>query len=399
MEAIAPQLGGVNFESAADLLHFLGEQSKDERLLVVIDELPYLAEADPGFLSLLQNIIDSEWEHGKMHLILCGSSVSFMEDKVLSEKSPLFGRRTSQLNLMPFDFREAALFVPGYSAEEKAVIFGITGGIAKYLSLVDETLSLDENIVRLYFRKDAYLYEEPDNLLTQEFRNVALYGEVIRSVASGAVRVNEIADFTHADSSAVTHALSALAATGIVRRVTAITDERSRRKTQYRICDGMFRFWYTFLPAAVSLIELGKGAAYYERVVKPRLSEYMGETFEEMCRSYTLERGSEGKFGMFVTQVGKWWGTDPAAKEQADIDVVGLDPLSHRALIGECKYKNELLDRSVYEALVRRSGLIDHRYTVEMYLLFSKSGFSEWVLRETGAERVRKITLEEMYHS
>ncbi len=397
VESLAPGFTGVSFESAGDLFHFLGEQSKNERLLLVIDELPYLAEADAGFLSLLKNSIDSEWEFGRMHLILCGSSVSFMEDKILSEKSPLFGRRTSQIRLQPFDYRESALFVPDYSAEEKAVIYGITGGIAKYLSLVDGNLSLDENIVRLYFRKDAYLYEEPDNLLTQEFRNVSLYGDVIRAVASGAVRVNEIADLAHADSSAIVHVLAALTGIGIVRRETAITDEHNRRKTQYRLSDGMFRFWYYFLPAAISLIEMGKGTAYYERAVKPRLSEYMGEIFEEMCRHYTLEKGSEGEFGLFVTKTGKWWGTDPAAKEQTDIDVVGIDPISHNAVIGECKYKNEVLDKSVYDALRRRSRLIDHKYVVTSYLLFSKSGFSDWIMNETDEKQVRKITLEDLY--
>ena len=102
-------------------------------------------------------------------MILCGSALSFMEKKVLSEKSPLFGRRDSQIKLEAFNYLDAAKFVPNYSNEDKAICYGITGGVAKYLSMIDPKKSMDENIVRLFFRTDGYLYDETRNLLTQEF--------------------------------------------------------------------------------------------------------------------------------------------------------------------------------------------------------------------------------------
>lgn len=55
--------------------------------------------------------------------VICGSAVSFMEKEILSEKSPLFGRRTNQIFLRPFDYLESAEFVPKYSAEDKAVVY------------------------------------------------------------------------------------------------------------------------------------------------------------------------------------------------------------------------------------------------------------------------------------
>ena len=72
-----------------------------------------------------------------------------MENEVLSEKSPIFGRRENQINLKPFNYIEAAEFTPGYTLEEKAICYGITGGIAKYLSLIDNKKTLDENIIDL----------------------------------------------------------------------------------------------------------------------------------------------------------------------------------------------------------------------------------------------------------
>ncbi len=171
--------------------------------------------------------------HGQMFLILCGSSVNFMENEVLSEKSPIFDRRTLQIKLEAFEYLKSAEFVPAYSYEEKAVCFGVMGGVAKYLSMLNDTKSRDENIVRLFFRKTWYLYEEPNNLLMQEFRNVSTYNDMIHAIASGANKVNETADKAHVERSVAVHALQHLAATGIVLSENALTDESNKKKVQY----------------------------------------------------------------------------------------------------------------------------------------------------------------------
>ena len=116
-----------------------------------------------------------------------------MEKKVLSEKSPLFGRRDSQMKLDAFDYLDSAKFVPDYSNEDKAVCYGITGGIAKYLSMIDPAKSMDENIIRLFFRTDGYLYDETRNLLTQEFSDIAIVNNIVEQIASGENTLNTIA--------------------------------------------------------------------------------------------------------------------------------------------------------------------------------------------------------------
>lgn len=397
LEVLAPTMTQLTFQSYEEIFSFLSQQCREQRIIFVIDELPYLAEQDTSFLSVLQKYIDTEWLPGQLYLILCGSSISFMEDEVLSEKSPLFGRRTMQLHLTPFSYREAGEFVPDYLPEEKAICYGVTGGIAKYLSLLDDKKSLDENLVELFFTKSGYMYEEPENLLTQEYRNVATYSSIIEAVASGRTKLATIADLTHLESSTVSHAAKNLIATGILQREQAITDERNKKKTRYILSDHMFRFWYRFLPNAIDAIALGHGQEYYEHIVKPLLSDYMGDVFEDMCREYTLEAGLSGKLLCFVTRVGKWWGTNPSKREETDIDVVGLDDVKRLAVLGECKFKNELLDKKVFEQLRERNGLIDHKYRVVQYLLFSKSGFSDWILEHQMSEAIQTITLEQMY--
>ena len=397
LETLAPEMNQLTFKNADDLLTFLGKNSEEERCIVVIDELPYLAEADKSILSVLQKMIDNQWINGQMFLILCGSSISFMENEVLSEKSPVFGRRTAQIRLEPFRYPEAAEFVPSYSYEEKAICFGITGGTAKYLSMLDDSKSLDENIIHLFFTKAGYLYEETSNLLTQEFRNVSTYNDIITEIASGSNKVNEISDKTHLEQTVVSHALQNLIATGIVVREKAITDESNKKKVRYNLKDNMFRFWYKFVPDGMGAIELDRGELYYYNVVKPRLPEFMGSVFEDMCKYFTLFAGLSGGLNCFVTTVGKWWGTDSVKRETTDIDVVGLDKMSRKAVLGECKFRNEPIDKKIYEELLEKNGLIAKEYTVVQYLLFAKGGFTDWVAEHAEDDLVKLVGLEELY--
>ena len=308
-----------------------------------------------------------------------------MENKVLSEKSPLFGRRDSQIKLDAFDYLDAAKFVPDYSNEDKAICYGITGGVAKYLSMIDSSKSLDENIIKLYFRTDGYLYDETRNLLTQEFSDITLVNNIIEQIASGQNTINVIANKIGEKESTILYSLEKLISVGLVEKKKCITEEKNKKKTQYILKDHMFKFWYEFIPKATSVIEMGQGELYYHKAVKPVLHSYMGSVFEDMCRYYTLQHGILGEFDCFVTTVGTWWGTETIINENGekraqstDIDVVALSEIEKKAVVGECKFKNEKIDKGIYETLVRRSHLISSKYQVVKYILFSLSGYTDW---------------------
>ena len=119
-------VANVMYRSFADALLRLEELAKEERLVFVIDEYPYLAQADKGISSLLQNFLDHQFKSTKLFLILCGSSMSFMENQVLGYQSPLYGRRTAQFKILPFDYFDTGKWFPEYSYEEKAIMYGVT---------------------------------------------------------------------------------------------------------------------------------------------------------------------------------------------------------------------------------------------------------------------------------
>jgi len=169
-----------NFDSA---LSAVFELAQNERIIFVIDEFPYLAESFRGVSSLLQILIDHNKDKTKLMLILCGSSMSFMENQVLGHKSPLYGRRTAQFKILPFTFFEALPFLTKYKPTEKALLYGITGGVPEYINKINPKKDVRENIIDLFLTSSGYFFEEPSNLIKQELREPSTYNVIIEAIA------------------------------------------------------------------------------------------------------------------------------------------------------------------------------------------------------------------------
>ena len=395
-EYLYPDAAGLKLPDFSSILTTITKATGNDRLIIAIDEFPYLAESEPSLLSLLQREIDLHWQRSNIFLILSGSSISFMLDQVLSYKSPLYGRRTMQIDLKPFNYLEVAEFVPGYSPEEKAICYGVTGGIAKYIAAFDSDKTLDENITDLYFSPSGLLYEEPRNLLMQEFKNAPIYSDVIAAIANGANKPTEIKDKTGMEAASIHNILRHLLETRIIEKCYCITEENNKKKVQYTLADGMFLFWHRFIPHAIPQIEIDNGDTYYKNIVKPKLHEYMGSIFERMCQFYILKNFHSEQSHM-INAVGKWFGTDPKRKIQTDIDIVGLDTSTNKAVIGECKFRNSVIDKSVMDELLLRKELINNKYQIISYYLFSLSGFSDWIQENAAKMNIIPVSLDAMY--
>ncbi len=402
LNELMPNIGNISFNSLEVIFDFIDKSVGKDKLILVIDELPYWAEKEEALLSILQKYIDTVWIDKNLKIILCGSSLSFMENKVLSEKSPLFGRRDSQIKLEAFDYVDAGKFVPNYSNEDKAISYAITGGVAKYLSMIDPEKDIHENIINLFFKTNGYLYDETRNLLTQEFSDIAIVNNIIEQIASGENTLNKISEKVHESQQNVSYSLDKLISVGLIEKKKCITEEKNNKKTQYVLKDNMFKFWYKFIPSATSVIEMGQGELYYNKAVKPYLHSFMGPIFENMCQYYTLKQGISGKYGCFITSVGTWWGQERIKDEygniktqSTDIDVVAISDIDKIAIIGECKFKNEKIDKNIYEILINKSDLIT-KYKVTKYILFSLSGYTDW-FKTLKDENTILLTLDSLY--
>ena len=359
----------LSFQAA---LEYVFKLSEKERVVLAIDEYPYVARSEKSLASTLQLLIDKYKDSSKLMLILCGSSMSYMENNVLAYKAPLYGRRTAQMKIVPFDFVETCRYFRHFSDEDKALIYGLVGGTPQYLLQMNDELSIEENIKNTFLNPASALFEEPENLLKQEVREPALYNAIIAAIATGSTRMSEISSKVGEDTNVCSTYVKNLVSLGIIKKETPY-GEKASRKAIYSIEDNLFRFWYRFVPANYSIIARGAADLAYKRI-EPFLSDYMGKVFEEICKQWLWKQLLAGNCPVEFSSLGRWWGSDPKEKRQAEIDILAEQDKT-TALFSECKWTNEKVDLGVLETLVKRSELFS--YKTKYFYLFSKSGFTK----------------------
>ena len=381
------------YQSYADALNEITTMSTHKRMAFVIDEYPYLAKAEKSFSSRLQHIIDHQWQDGQLYLILCGSSMSFMEYQVLGYESPLYGRRTAQFKIQALTYREITAFHPELSAADQALLYGVTGGIPHYINKLDVEKDLDKALLENLFDTSSYLFEEPENLLKQELREPAIYNSVIAAIAGGASRSNEISTKVGLESGVCAKYLKVLLDLGILKKETPIT-EKPGKKTIYAIDDNFFRFWYRFVPRNMSMISAGRMQKVYEQAAKQYYPDYMGLVFEKMCQEYLLRYATD--LPVLLSNVGQWWGTDAKTRKEIQIDIVGMPIEGDEYLIGSCKYRNEKIGIEELE-LIRRYASVFRKNATFHYYIFSKGGFTPALMEAADRGEVTLLTLDDLY--
>lgn len=374
LESLAPALSGkMNFDSFDSIFDFIGEAAA-ERVVFVIDEYPYLAKSCPYMNSLLQKYIDHEWKDTNLYFILLGSIVSFMREDVLGSDAPLHGRASLEFKISPFGYKDAALFVANYTEEEKAVVYGLTNGVAKYLEQFDDTRSLDDNIERLFFSRSAAISDEQiKTIITGEKSNPVVYNSIIDAIANGKTKYNEIQSAT--EMSDISFCLKNLMSAEIVER-------RETPRPYYIVSDSMVNFYFRYVSPGVSLINSGKGSVYYQRKVKPNLHEFMGSVFEKMARDYILENVGTEKVPAFVTDIIEYQKSVRVGKDikSIEIDLLGLDGKDY-VLVGECKFRTGKFNRDDFEAFMDKLKYLPSENLKVM--LFSLSGFTDYVVQNS----------------
>ena len=376
----------ASFASFQAALEYVFQLAANERIVLAIDEYPYVARSNKSLASTLQMLIDKYKETSHLMLILCGSSVSYMEDNVLAYKAPLYGRRTAQIKLEPFDFSEVCHYFTNLPDEDKALMYGVVGGTPQYLLQMSDRVSMEENIRNAFLNPTSALFEEPGNLLKQEVREPAVYNAIITAIATGYSKMSEISTKVGEETNVCATYLKTLILLGLVQKESPY-GEKASKKVIYSIDDNMFRFWYRFVPENMSVIARGAEDLAWKRI-EPHLSNYMGKVFEEICRQYLWKLLLMEQSPINFNTLGRWWGNDPKQKKQTEIDIMGIED-KEAALFGECKWTNELVDADVVETLVHRASLFPQ--TRKHLYIFAKHGFSERCV--AAAAKVPNMTL------
>ena len=376
---------------------YISGKAEREKLVLIIDEFPFIAQENPSIKSMLQHTIDRDWKNSNMFLVLCGSSVSFMEDEVLAHKSPLYGRSTVHIELKVFDYLQSSAFFPGYSNVDKLIAYGILGGVPCYLAAFDPRKTVKQNVALKVLKEGAFLKDEPSFLMRQELREPAVYNSIFEAVAGGAVRVNDIASKIHEEPQKCTKYLKTLQAIRLIRKCVPCGEDESSRKTIYCITDNYFSFWYHFLFGQKSYYELLGAEKSAEDIFLPEnLNFHMGRIFEQICLEYMLRLAKKGRLPFIPEKYGKWWGNNPARKMQDDIDILMLGKSNEKAIICECKFRNDFFDKSDFETMLSRRSIFP--YAKECFFFaFSKSGFSKWVIENAEQYKVTLVRADDMF--
>jgi AAA+ ATPase superfamily predicted ATPase len=365
---------GTTFPNWEKAFTHIAELARKKRVLLVIDEFPYLAMSDSSLPSVIQKIWDSDLKKSKIFLVLCGSYISFMERKVLAHKSPLYGRRTGLIYLLPLEFSSIHEFFPLYDPIQIVETYAILGGVPEYLLKFEEKKSVLENIERKILSKGEFLYDEVRFLLTEELREPKNYFAILKAIAFGNTRLNEIYQHSGLSSrNVVSKYLDVLQDLRIIEKSIPIIEEKPHksRKGIYRISDHFIRFWFRFVFPNRSNLEDGD-KDFVKRQINQEFSIFVSRAFEAVCTQFLKEQRGQRKELTFE-KIGGWWDKDE------EIDIVALSMKEKSGLFAEVKWTNKMVGVNILNDLERKSGSVikDKKLQKVHYAIFSKSGFTE----------------------
>ncbi len=340
-------------------------QKEKKRMILAIDEFPYLIEADKSITSIFQKIWDEYLSKSNIVLILSGSSMSIMENETLGYKSPLYGRRTTQMLIEPMRFESAKLFFPNLSYDNFLSFYSILGGMPAYLIKFNENAKLINNIKDEILNNQKYLHREIEFILNQEFRSPSLYMQLLLVIASGANKLSEICSRLDLKSNQVFPYLQTMEQLHILKKEIPVGEDRNNsKKGLYKIRDNFFNFWFRYVYPYKSDLEIQK----FENIlsnINDNLINILSQNYENLCLDYV-------KHKYYNFEVGRWWNKD------MEIDVLGMDDKNSVLVIGEVKYSTKKVGIEIYNNLVSKSSKFNYREKI--YYIFSKSGFTKEVL-------------------
>ncbi|MHA1400710.1 MAG: ATP-binding protein [Candidatus Heimdallarchaeaceae archaeon] len=316
-----------NISKLKDEWELLLEALKDN--IIVIDEFPNLVQEESGILSLIQRLVDTELINSKTKLVFLGSSVSMMSEKVLSSRSPLYGRKTASLKLGSIRFPEIYSFFPQITLQELIEIYGFADGIPYYLKKVQPPFWdwLNNEI----HSPDTFLKYEVDFLMKYEFKEVSTYKRILEAVAYGKRTPKEIRDYMGIKHSDLSPYLKNLVETEFLIREVPITERLSSKKGRYFLQDNFLSFWFRFIAPNLSSIEAN---VFEAEEIKNSYSAYLGTVFEKASQQFLIEINKQGKLPFKFNKFGRWW------HRGEEIDLVMLNETKRKALFVETKWKN-----------------------------------------------------------
>lgn len=384
---------GVTFPDWESLFGYVTDRARKRPFLMVLDEFPFLSSAAPALPSILQALWDHRWPGTRFKLVLSGSHIPAMR-QLEDADQPLYARRTARLDIEPFDHVDAAAFMGDYTPEDRLRAYGIFGGLAGHLTLLDPSKPLEQNVEEHILSPSGRLLDEAQHPLDAFLADAQVHYSIIEAIAHGERTWQGITRRVGRDGGSLSRAIQWLIEMRILERVVPITEANpaKSKRTLYRLADPYLAFWHRFVSPMVSagMIGLVPGARLWDQYVAPRLDDYMGEVFEGVCRAFVRRTR---RLPFEPVRVGEWWD----ASSENRIDVVAIGP-EGELLLGECRWGT--VSAADLDRLQARADLIaaELRGVHQVHLaLFSGRGLDRDVRSAVEAGRVLHFPAEALF--
>lgn len=344
------------FTSWDDVLEELA-RAATAPLLLVLDEYPELLRSEPALPGILRAWWDRWQARTALRILLCGSAVRTMEQQ-REHRAPLFGRFGVVLLVHPFRPHEAGGMLSALAPADRARVWALLGGTPTYLAWWDQAEPFESNIRRLFLQPGARLTEEAQIILATEVDGGQFAGPVLRAIAQGRTKFNEIKDAVGIDP---TRVLERLVELRLAERIVPVTDdpEKTRRKA-YAITDNLLAFLLGPFDRYRGEIERGGGDAVLP-IVMAGLNETIGPRWEDAMR-WHLRRlvreaaGGDGVLGSGAHTVGPWWRDGEGGGELDAVVLGGRD--RHPLVLAEAKWAGTVGARRIEAELLRKAALV-----------------------------------------
>jgi len=276
-------------DAFALLRRYLDQLPKDQKQVIFIDELPWMATPRSGFLTAFEAFWNG-WGAGQsnLYLIVCGSATSWIVDNLIKDYGGLYGRSSHSIYLEQFTLAECEQYedARGSLRSRDEILRGymIFGGIPYYWKQLDPSLSLSQNIDNLFFSPTGELRKEFDALYSSVFRKPKLYIRTIKALSEkrGGLTREEILDKLQMTSGGnITKTLKDLEDSGFIFSYRPLTE----KDDVYMLTDFYTLFYYKFLYGNKNL-----DPTYWSNSQNtPSINSWQGLTFELVCLIHSMQ--------------------------------------------------------------------------------------------------------------
>ncbi|MCP4399057.1 MAG: ATP-binding protein [bacterium] len=377
----------VNFRFAdwESAIQQVFEVAKQQKVVLAIDEFPYLLESVPGFSSILQAIWDQQAGTSQLMLILSGSHYHMMFKEFLSGKGPLYGRSTADLLLEEIEPSSMRHFLPRYSSEQIVETYSLIGGVPKYLEMWDDRKPVLHNVEHIILSPVTIFRQEAIFLIQDEIPEPRTYLAILEAIGRGMKSPSALAKQTGIAINHIGKYVHTLLELGFIRRVISLDapNYSNTRLSRYEIKDSYLKFYFHYIYPHLEFLEQRRIPRLLD-LIQAQHASFVGKTgFEELARRHLIQLGDAHQLSFVPDYVGRVW------NKQAEIDVVATSKTTRTILLGECKWSKSPVNEVVLDRLVQRATLLPRIRDYKIhYALFSKSGFTTALMNRACKEHI-----------